>query len=105
MIIILVLILTRPEKIFLKEIKGESLSSTCLIVSLFVFFGVGFYGGFIQAGVSFIIIALTLIAGMSLVKINSLKLFIVLIYIFVLPFSFFNSWQGRLNFGIYFGCR
>ena len=82
MIIVLVLILTRPEKIFLKEIKGENLSPTRLIVSLFVFFGVGFYGGFIQAGVGFIIIvALTLITGMSLVKINSLKLFIVLIYI------------------------
>ncbi len=82
MIIILVLILTRPEKKFFKKIEGENLSSTRLIISMFVFFGVGVYGGFIQAGVGFIIIsALALITGMSLVKINSLKLFIVLIYI------------------------
>jgi len=83
MIVVLVLILTRPEKKFLKEIKGENLSTARLIVSILVFFGVGLYGGFINAGVGFVIIvALTLITGMSLVKINSLKLFIVLIYIF-----------------------
>jgi len=83
MIVVLVLILTRPEKRFLKEIEGENLSTARLIVSIVVFFGVGVYGGFIQAGVGFIIIsALALITGMSLVKINSLKLFIVLIYVF-----------------------
>jgi len=61
---------------------GENLSTARLVVSIFVFFGVGLYGGFINAGVGFVIIvALTLITGMSLVKINSLKLFIVLIYI------------------------
>ncbi len=82
MIVVLVLILTRPEKKFLKEIEGENLSTARLIVSIFVFFGVGLYGGFINAGVGFVIIvALTLITGMSLVKINSLKLFIILIYI------------------------
>src|SRR5665648_568078 len=82
MVVVLVLILARPEKKFLKEIEGENLSTTRFIVSMFVFFGVGVYGGFIQAGVGFIIIsALALITGMSLVKINSLKLFIVLIYV------------------------
>ena len=82
MIMILVLILTRPEKKFLKGIEGENLSTTRLIVSMFVFFGIGVYGGFIQAGVGFIIIsALALITGMSLIKINSLKVFIILIYV------------------------
>jgi len=83
MVIVLVLILVCPEKKFLKEIEGENLSSTRLIVAMFVFFGIGVYGGFIQAGVGFIIIsALALITGMSLVKINSLKVFVVLIYVF-----------------------
>jgi uncharacterized membrane protein YfcA len=83
MIVVMILILTRPEKRFLKEIEGENLSTVRLVVSIFIFFGVGLYGGFINAGVGFVIIvALTLITGMSLVKINSLKLFIVLIYIF-----------------------
>src|SRR5680860_1061396 len=81
MIVVLLLILIRPEKKFLKEIEGENLSFIRLIVSILTFFCVGFYGGFIQAGVGFIIIvALTLITGMPLVKINSLKVFIILIY-------------------------
>lgn len=82
MIVVMILIITRPERNFIKEIEGENLGITRLIISIFVFFGVGVYGGFINAGVGFIIIvSLTLITGMSLVKINSLKLFIALIYI------------------------
>ncbi len=81
MIIVLIIILTRPERKFIKVIDSENLGTTRLIVAIIAFFGVGFYGGFIQAGVGFIIIvALTLITGMSLVKVNSLKVFIILIY-------------------------
>ena len=81
MIIVLILILTRPEKKFINEIEGEQLDTIRLIISMIVFFGVGFYGGFIQAGVGFIfIVALTLLTGMSLVKVNSLKVLIILIY-------------------------
>ncbi len=77
MIIVLITILTRPEKKFIKELEGENWSIIRTIVAMIVFFGVGFYGGFIQAGVGFvIIIALTLITGMSLVKINCLKIFV-----------------------------
>jgi len=81
MIIVLILILTRPEKRFIKEIDSENLGTLRLVLAVIAFFGVGLYGGFIQAGVGFIIIvALTLITGMSLVKVNSLKVFIILIY-------------------------
>jgi len=92
MIIILIIIITRPERHFVKPLNGEKLSTSRLMVSLLVFFGVGFYGGFIQAGVGFIIIVcLTLITGMSLVKINSIKLFIILIYIlFSFPIFILN---------------
>jgi len=81
MILVLILILTRPEKKFIKEIDSDNLGTSRLVLAVIAFFGVGLYGGFIQAGVGFIIIvALTLITGMSLVKINSLKVFIILIY-------------------------
>lgn len=83
MLTVLVLILWRPEKKFLRAAGEESLTGLRLAAAVLVFFGVGFYGGFIQAGVGFIIIAaLTLITGMSLVKINSLKVFITVIYMF-----------------------
>ncbi|MBM7854095.1 putative membrane protein YfcA [Desulfohalotomaculum tongense] len=83
MLIVLVLIITRPEKKFFKTPTGEEekFSTLRLSMAVLVFFFVGFYGGFIQAGVGFIIIAaLTLITGMSLVKINSLKVFVIGIY-------------------------
>ena len=44
-------------------------------------FFIGFYGGFVQAGVGFIMIAaLGNIHGLSLVRINAIKVFVVLIY-------------------------
>ncbi len=46
-----------------------------------VMFLVGFYGGFIQAGVGFVIMAVLLhLYGMDLVKINMHKVFIVMIF-------------------------
>lgn len=46
-----------------------------------VFFFVGIYGGLIQAGVGFIMMAaLTLLTGFSLVRINGLKVFITAVY-------------------------
>ncbi|MTI85184.1 MAG: sulfite exporter TauE/SafE family protein [Firmicutes bacterium] len=103
MLTVLVLILWRPEQKLLKKKQdnidiqqhemetdngntegkgeGENFSPMQLTLAAITFFGVGFYGGFIQAGVGFIIIAtLTLITGMSLVKINSLKVLVVAIY-------------------------
>ncbi|MHC4269989.1 MAG: sulfite exporter TauE/SafE family protein [Planctomycetota bacterium] len=51
------------------------------IISMIVFFFIGFYGGFIQVGVGFIIIAaLTMITGFNLVVTNSHKVFIAGIY-------------------------
>jgi len=96
MLIILFLILIRPEKRFLKEWEGEPLHPLRLILALIVFFGIGFYGGFIQAGVGFIIIsALALITGASLVKINTMKVFIQLIYI-LFSFMIFIM-HGKVN--------
>ncbi|MDI6906396.1 MAG: sulfite exporter TauE/SafE family protein [Thermoanaerobacterales bacterium] len=80
MLTVMVLIIWRPEKRFLQQ-EREDFSRLRLAAAALVFFGVGFYGGFIQAGVGFIIIAaLALITGLSLVKINSLKVLITLIY-------------------------
>ncbi len=54
-----------------------------LIINMIVFFFIGFYGGFIQVGVGFIIIAtLTTIMGLNLVVTNTHKVFIVGIYTF-----------------------
>jgi uncharacterized protein len=43
------------------------------------FFCVGLYGGFIQAGVGFLILALTTVAGLDLVRGNAVKVFTVML--------------------------
>jgi uncharacterized membrane protein YfcA len=43
------------------------------------FFGVGLYGGFVQAGIGFLILAVTTQAGFDLVRGNALKVLVVLL--------------------------
>jgi uncharacterized protein len=44
------------------------------------FFGVGLFGGFIQAGVGFLIITLMLLAGFDLVATNAVKVLVIMIF-------------------------
>lgn len=61
--------------------KKERLDKKHQIYGVILFFFVGIYGGFIQAGVGFIIIAgLTMVNRFSLVKTNSIKVFAALMY-------------------------
>lgn len=81
MFIMLILILWNPAKNM--KISDKNLSKNRKMIAGFVFFLIGIYGGFMQAGVGIIIIAaLSLLTGFSLVKINSIKVFVVAIYIF-----------------------
>ena len=65
-----------------------------------VFFFVGIYGGFIQAGVGFFLItSLVLASGYELLKANALKLFVILLYTPMAIVIFFihgdvNLWMG-----------
>jgi uncharacterized membrane protein YfcA len=77
MIVVLCLIVFSPKP----EAAHENLSITRQIVAMGVFFFIGIYGGFIQAGVGFIIMAaLTVINGFDLALINAIKLFVVFFY-------------------------
>lgn len=59
----------------------ERSSGKHLWLSVFLFFFVGIYGGFIQAGVGFIILlVLSSVNNFSLVKSNAVKVTVVLIY-------------------------
>ncbi len=51
------------------------------ILNIIIFFFIGLYGGFIQAGVGFFLLAgLVMGAGMNLVRANAIKILIVLAY-------------------------
>lgn len=91
MIFILIIILIKPHERF-KHIKSSN-----KYLGMVLFFGVGIYGGLIQAGVGFIIMAsLTLVTSYSLVKINSMKMMIVLIYMIPSFLIFLKS--GNVDF-------
>ena len=63
-----------------KEITFSFRRKVVLIVS---FFGVGIYGGFVQAGVGFLIIIALLVHGLDLVRINAIKVFVIFAYTFI----------------------
>ncbi|MFW6222538.1 MAG: sulfite exporter TauE/SafE family protein [Bacteroidota bacterium] len=66
-----------------------------------VFFIIGLYGGFIQAGVGlFILMGLSLSAGYNLVRANAVKVLIVLIYTPFAMYVFFNNGQVDLIAGL-----
>jgi uncharacterized membrane protein YfcA len=73
------MVLYKPEN-WIKE-KAGKIEGRPKTWQLFIFFLIGLYGGFIQAGVGFILLAgLVLGAGVNLTKANALKVFIVFIY-------------------------
>jgi len=94
------MVLVIIETLFKNKLKSqkteEKMDLKHQIIGVVSFFFVGIYGGFIQAGVGFIIIAaLTNINGFSLVKTNALKVFIVLIYTVAALMVFIV--QGQIN--------
>lgn len=63
------------------DTSNERLGMKEQIIGAISFFFIGIYGGFIQAGVGFIIMgSLTYINRLNLVKVNSIKVFVVFTY-------------------------
>ena len=61
------------------------------------FFGVGVYGGFVQAGVGFLILSITMLAGLDLVRGNALKFACIMLFT-PLSLAIF-IWQGMVDWG------
>jgi len=79
MILALVLVL-RPGRKNSTEYSSEQLRHP--VLQIFMFFFIGIYGGFIQAGTGYLVIcSLSIIGGLSLVKTNSLKIIIIAAYL------------------------
>jgi uncharacterized protein len=96
MVVVVLTMIVNP----VKAGKQERTSPKYTIIGLIVFFFIGIYGGFIQVGVGFMIMAaLTSINGFSLVKTNSAKVFIVLVYMTAALAVFI--WEDKINW--YYG--
>ena len=94
MITMLVLTLLNPTERLKDRIESGGKDSK--IVAMIVFFFIGIYGGFIQAGVGLLVItALRLLTGMDLVRTNAIKVFVIFFYT-VVALGIFIS-QGKVN--------
>ncbi len=98
LLIVLFTILLNPEKWLRKQ--SEVAEGRPSILTLLIFFVIGIYGGFIQAGVGvFILTAMVLGTGYSLVHANAIKLMIVLALTVVALVVFIFS-PIEINWGI-----
>lgn len=77
MIFVMITLVYNPFKG--KDPQAELMTSKRLILSIIIFFFIGFYVGFIQAGSGFLIIAtLTVVNRFDLLRTNNIKLWVVL---------------------------
>jgi uncharacterized membrane protein YfcA len=80
MAVMLVVVLLKPEK-WLRPPSEPDPTAWKRPLNIAAFLAIGFYGGFIQAGVGiFLLSALVLSAGYDLVRANALKLVVVLVF-------------------------
>jgi uncharacterized protein len=119
-IIAIIMILVVLSIVFEKKKNNlqnqEMLSSKRQVMGFIGFFGLGVYGGFIQAGIGFLVIALiTHLHHFDLVKTNFIKVFAALVYtgIAVITFAMAGKiiWETGLmlavghGLGAWFGSR
>ena len=79
LVVMFFIIVLKPDKWLNPEDK--KMSSRSSWIQMIIFFFIGIYGGFIQAGVGFFLLAgLVLGSGFDLVKANAIKVLIVLLY-------------------------
>lgn len=82
------------------KVKGEEkLTPKSQWIGAFFFLFIGVYGGFVQAGIGFLVIAvLSLVNNLSLVKSNYIKVFAAIVYTAVSVAVF--AYQDKINWSI-----
>lgn len=75
--ITLVTMLNPTEKLSSRDISWSKGRWTAIIL---MFLAIGFYGGFVQAGVGFLILSAMVVAGFDLIHGNAVKVFVILIF-------------------------
>ena len=98
LIMIGVMVFTALDPIKNLKIEEGKMSAFRLALLLVTFFGVGIYGGFVQAGGGFIIIAGLLLHGLDLVRINAVKV-IVIFAITIVALAVFIA-HGEVDYGL-----
>lgn len=99
MVMVLTTILLNPKKNYTE--LPERITGKHLYISIFIFFFLGIYGGFINAGIGFLmLLVLPYINQLSLLKSNVTKVFVVAVYTIgaVLVFAY----EDKINYPLAF---
>ena len=99
MIVMMYFILTKPSQ----WLKGTEalMEKPVSWIQIVIFFAIGLYGGFVQVGVGYFILAgVVLGAGYDLVKANAIKVWIVLLYTPLALIVFILNDQVRWDYGL-----
>jgi uncharacterized membrane protein YfcA len=91
-----VLALTLWDPLKGRKAEPPSFSPVRIAILLASFFVIGIYGGFVQAGVGFLIIAGLMFQGLDLVRTNAIKVTIVFFFTLVALTVF--VWHGQVNY-------
>ncbi|VXD10685.1 sulfite exporter TauE/SafE family protein [Marinoscillum sp. 108] len=100
-VMVIVIILTVLKPYLAHKGTLEIFTPRRKLLTIVLFFFVGLYGGFIQAGVGFLIIAtLTGVHGFNMAKTNSIKSFVIVCYTLVALGIFWWEDQIRWDYGL-----
>ncbi|MGW8314618.1 MAG: sulfite exporter TauE/SafE family protein [Bacteroidales bacterium] len=98
MVVVFLLILVQPNRWINSHEESPPVPYVWQVI---IFFVIGIYGGFIQAGVGFfLLVSLVMGAGFDLVKANALKLFVILLYTPIALLIFFLNGDVHLWMGL-----
>ncbi len=100
MVVISLVTIYKPTNIIKSE--GKMSGKKTFIMSV-IFFFIGVYGGFIQAGVGFFIIAASIWGGFSMVEANAVKVFVIMLYTLLILPVFVYAHQVNFLIGIILG--
>lgn len=96
MLMVVIIMIVDPVKRWHFDPADLTPRRTVVLVALF--FGIGLYGGFIQAGVGFIMITGLLAFGLDLVRINAIKVFVVMVFTVFALLTFARA--GQVNWAL-----
>ncbi len=100
LLVMFVLLLFKPA-LWVREKAERIKSPKSNLINGFIFFAIGIYGGFIQAGVGlFLLAALVLGAGYDLVRANGVKVLMVLFFTIMALGIFIHAGQVAWSYGL-----
>ena len=100
LIMLAVLVFTTWDPLRRVQLAEMHLTPLRLLALLGSFFLVGIYGGFVQAGVGFLIITALLAHGLDLVRINAIKVIVIFFFTLVALYVFVMHGQVDWTLGL-----